>query len=127
MANWQDRGEAGLDTYDSSVVLSGLFLLEGVDKLRRAGILKENYTVNNPSHGKPFRHYRLNVTANHGGNNVELNSFRLLGVAPDSGVEDMTVDIDNDDDGWYTLGGIRMSKPAEAGIYIHRNKIIVKR
>ena len=127
MANWQDRGEATLDTYDSSVVLSGLFLLEGVDKLRRAGILKENYSVNNPSHGKPFRHYRLNVTANHGGNNVELNSFRLLGVAPDSGVEDMTVDIDNDDDGWYTLGGIRMSKPTEAGIYIHRNKIIVKR
>lgn len=127
MANWQDRGESELDTYDSSVVLSGLFLLEGVDKLRRAGILRENYTVANPYHGKSFSHYRLDVTANYGGNDVELDSFKLFGVASDSGVDDITVTDDREDDGWYTLGGIKITEPSSAGIYIHKNKIIVKR
>ncbi len=127
MANWQDRGEANLDTYDSSVVLSGLFLLEGVDKLRRAGILRENYTVANPSHGKMFSHYRLNVTANYGGNNVELESFRLLGATADSGVDSVADTKDSGNDAWYTLGGLKISEPSSAGIYIHKNKIIVKR
>lgn len=127
MANWQDRGEASLETYDSSVVLSGLFLLESVDKMRRAGIINENYTVNNPGHGKAFRHYRLNVSANYGGNNVELNSFRLLGEKSESAVKELTAAYEEEDDAWYTISGIRTSADAGPGLYIHKHKLVIKK
>ncbi|MDE6339514.1 MAG: glycoside hydrolase family 76 protein, partial [Muribaculaceae bacterium] len=126
MANWQDRGESSLETYDSSVVLSGLFLLEGVDKLRRAGILTDNYTLNNPSHGKPFRHYRLNVTANYGGNKVDINSFSLLGEHAGSGVTDIT--MPETDAGYevYNLTGNKVGKNITnlvPGIYVIKSSI----
>lgn len=123
MANWQDRGEAYLDTYDASVVLSGLFLLEGVDKMRRAGILNDNYTMNNPSHSAPFSHYRIKVTANYGGNNVEIKSFSLLGDSPDSAVAESSVPS-ADDEGWYTTGALRIPEPTHPGLYIHKGKLI---
>lgn len=127
MANWQDRGEANLETYDSSVVLSGLFLLESVDKLRRAGKLNDNYIVNNPEHGKAFRHYRLNVSANHGGDNVELNSFRLLGMNGVSAVEEVSELSRTEDDSWYTLSGVKTTEDAAPGIYVHNHKLVVKK
>ncbi len=128
MANWQDRGEANLAAYDASVALSGIFLLESVDRLRRAGILNEDYSVKNANHGEAFKHYRLKVTENQGGVNVEVASFGLLGSELwGAGVDDVTVETQiPDDDSWYTLTGIRIAEPTTPGVYIHnRRKVII--
>lgn len=126
MANWQNREDAWKQDYHSSVALSGLFLLESVDRLRRAGILNEDYSVCNPNHGKEFSHYRLRVTENFGGTTTEIASFSLMGTSA-AGIE--ITDGDNFllDDAWYTLEGIRLEQPSSPGIYIHnRKKVIIR-
>ena len=127
MANWRDRGEYKLEEYCASVVLSGLFLIEGVNRLRSAGILNDDYSVANPNHGRAFRHYRLKATDNFGGSKVDFCSFALLG-ASDTGVDNVTVDMPvSDDDRWYTITGMRVTQPTAPGIYIHNRKKIVVR
>ncbi|MBD5233952.1 MAG: hypothetical protein HDS65_07235 [Bacteroidales bacterium] len=129
MANWQDRGEAVLPDYHASVVLSGLFLFESVERLRAADLLNEDYSVKNPNHGKAFSHYRIKVTENHGGGNVEISSFGLLDSRDDeAGVSAVAADNSGDtDDRWYTLTGICIEKPSAPGIYIHNKKKIIIR
>lgn len=129
MANWQDRGEAKLNEYCSSVVLSGLFLIEAVDRLRREGILNDDYSVKNPNVGNAFKHYRLNVTANFNANTVQVGSFALLGNEV-SGIESVKIEdgaIEDEDDRWFNLNGIQVSEPSVPGIYIKNGKkFIVK-
>lgn len=130
MANWQNRGEANLDEYCSSVVLSGLFLVEGVDRLRRAGILTDDYTVVNPNAGEAYNHYRLVASDNFGGSNVEFCSFALLGEQnADAGVDNIVVDNEAiaEDDNWYTIMGVRVDEPTAPGIYIHKGRKVVIR
>lgn len=129
MANWQDRGESNLADYDASVVLSGLFLLEGVDRLRRAGILNDDYSVKNPNHGEAFKHYRLKVTENQGGTGVEVASFGLLGTEPGyAGVDDVAIDDSVlQDENWYTITGLRIDRPTAPSVYIHnRRKVAIR-
>ena len=73
---WGDNG--GQDgKYFSSNLLSGLFLFESVDMLRRAGLTDENYTVINPAAGKPYRHYRINFLDNNGSSDLQVSGFAL--------------------------------------------------
>lgn len=127
MANWQDRGEAKLDEYCSSVVLSGLFLIESVDRLRREGFLNDDYSVKNPNLGKEYSHYRLNVTANLGANTVQVGSFALLG-SESMGVKSVVSDEAERNDGrWYNIYGIQVEEPTVPGIYIRNgNKVIIR-
>lgn len=80
MANWQDRSEAHLADYHASVVLSGLFLLESIERLREAGLLAADYSLVNPNRGKPYSRYRLKVTATSPAEapSVNLSAFNLL-------------------------------------------------
>ncbi|MDE7496856.1 MAG: hypothetical protein K2M67_08420 [Muribaculaceae bacterium] len=125
MANWLDQSEAGLETYDSSVLLSGLFLLESIDKLRRAGILDENYAFTGERMNKPYTHYRLKVTDNYGSRTTEFNSFSLLSDKP-SDVALLTAD--SDEDIYYTIEGMpQRGTPSTPGLYIKdRKKFLIR-
>lgn len=131
MANWQSRSEANLEQYDSSVMLSGLFLLEGVDKMRRAGILNDDYSLNNPNCDVAYSHYRLRATANYGGANVEFANFALLGEQEDSSIRTVSAADSDLDDAWFTISGLKIAVPTASGVYIRRSggktqKILVK-
>lgn len=127
MANWRNRGEANLDDYCASVVLSGLFLLEGVDRLRAAGLLNDDYSVKNPNAGKEYKHYRLNVSSNFGGNNVEINQFTLLTDTKSGGIANVTVGSDNESNEWYTPAGVPVENPSAPGLYVGPGrKLLIK-
>lgn len=95
MPCWRSRGAnfngsvngAPDGSYHASILLSGIFLFEGVDRMQRAGLLDGNAVVN-PNIGKKYRHYRLRVTDNGGSDDVELCGFSLYG-APSAGVADV--------------------------------------
>ena len=126
MANWQNRGDANREKYCSGVVVSGLFLIEGADRLRREGFLNDDYSLANPNFGKPFKYYRVNARDNFGGSTVDFSSFTLLGNA-EGAVEAVNVDSPFDDDAWYTLSGVRIDQPSDPGMYIHKgNKVLIK-
>lgn len=128
MANWLNRSMASSNKYCSAVVLSGLFLLESVDRLRQEGYLNEDYSVNNPFMGREYTHYRLYATENFGGGNVELDSFALLGEAGEN--QDNAVGkIMNEGDEeaqWFTIGGHPVSYPEGPGIYVSKGKKLIK-
>ena len=73
--------------YCSSNLLSGIFLLESADMLRRAGLTDDNYNVVNPAVGKPYRHYRIKFTDTHGSQDLKVAGFSLYEKASHSGVE----------------------------------------
>lgn len=122
MANWQDRNEANLDDYHASVVLSGLFLFESVDRMRQAGILNEDYSLKLPYEETAFKYYRLVVSENFGGNNVEIASFALLGEEGQAGLEEVYFENKNPDSNWFSISGIPVKEPTVPGIYIHNGK-----
>lgn len=144
MASWMSRaatyngstnGASG-EYYDSSILLSGLFLLEAVDLLRREGLLNDDYSVINPAIGKPYKYYRFRFTDNRGGTNLQLNGVRLYADAV-AGIDDVTPDapLASDADApveYYTIQGLRIvGEPSRAGIYVrrqgsHAEKIAVK-
>lgn len=94
MPNWKNRAEVvngetngGVDgSYHASIALSGIFLFESVDMMRRAGLLNDDYSVINPAVGKQYTHYRLNVTDNMGAANMQIGAFGLLGKDSDAGI-----------------------------------------
>lgn len=112
--------------YDSSILLSGIFLLEGVDRMRREGVINDDYTVPNPNIGKPYKYYRLRVTDNRGASNLAINGFQLYGT-PIAGIEGVAPDTGNDvfdasaPVEYFTLSGMSLgAEPTAAGIYIRR-------
>ncbi len=87
---WGDNG--GQDgKYFSSNLLSGLFLFESVDMLRRAGLTDDNYAVINPAAGKPYRHYRINFIDNNGASDLQVAGFALYDTTS-SGLETIATD-----------------------------------
>lgn len=84
--NNEDNGGTNGD-YHASIMLSGLFLLEGVDLMKREGILNDDYSVKNPAIGKAYRHYRLRFTDNQGGANLQLGGVSLYGDNGGASVE----------------------------------------
>ncbi len=99
MPDWKHRadrvngGENGRPDgyYCSSNLLSGIFLLESADMLRRAGLTDDNYNVVNPAVGKPYRHYRIKFTDTHGSNDLRVAGFSLYEKGSNSGVETIEV------------------------------------
>lgn len=86
MPNWKDRDERvnggwnGADdgSYHSSIALSGLFLLESADKLRRAGLADEDYNVLNPAADKAWKYYRIKFNDINGDTgNVQISGVEL--------------------------------------------------
>ncbi|MCH5219912.1 MAG: AGE family epimerase/isomerase [Muribaculaceae bacterium] len=127
LANWRDRAEASSDEYCASVLLSGLFLVESVNRMQAAGILTNRYAVVNPEVQRPFSRYRLVTNQNFGGGNVDFCSFDLFGEE-ETGVDDITDDPrpSQCDDAWYTVTGMRVTKPSSPGFYIHQgHKILI--
>ena len=53
----------------------------------------------------------------------------IEGETPSTGIDDDVVaeEVENTDDSYYTLSGVRISKPSQPGIYIHKGKKIVIR
>lgn len=92
--NGENNGGPNGD-YHSSILLSGVFLFESVDMLRREGVLDDDYSVKNPNIGKPYKYYRLRVTDNTGGSTVQLGGMSLYGEVKGAG-----------------LGGVAAGKPA---------------
>ena len=88
--NGENNGGANGD-YHASILLSGIFLFESVDMMRRAGVLNDDYSVKNENIGKEFTHYRLRFTDNRGGNNVQFGAFSLYGDGGGAGVERVSV------------------------------------
>lgn len=75
--DWKTRPETSEGSYHSSILLSGLFLCESVDMLRRAGLLDDNYNVKNPAAGKAYSHYRMVFTDNRRNSNLQIGGFGL--------------------------------------------------
>ncbi|MCM1110738.1 MAG: hypothetical protein NC336_05990 [Clostridium sp.] len=100
MPDWKTRdsfanGEvngASDGSYHSSVLLSGLFLLESVDAMRRAGILGEDYSVVNPAVGKKYSHYRVRFTSNYGSSDLNIGGFSLFGEGSTTAVGELHAD-----------------------------------
>ena len=88
--NGENNGGANGD-YHASILLSGVFLFESVDMMRRAGVLNDDYSVKNENIGKEFTHYRLRITDNRGGNNVQFGAFSLYGEAGGAGVDRVSI------------------------------------
>lgn len=86
VSNGQNNGGAD-GSYHASIALSGLFLCESADMMRRAGLLNDDYSVKNPAVGKAYKHYRVKFTAGSGNNDVQIGAFSLYSDAGDSGVE----------------------------------------
>lgn len=76
-------------TYHSSILLSGVFLLESVDRMRREGLLNEDYSVKNPAIGKPYSHYRIHFTSNRGASDIKLGNWALY-AAGSAGLTQVT-------------------------------------
>lgn len=101
MPNWKDRaavvnGENNGGTngdYHSSILLSGIFLFESVDLMRREGLLNDDYSVKNDNIGKPYTHYRVRFTDNKGGNDLQLGALSLYGKQS-SGIADVETGVD---------------------------------
>lgn len=127
MANWVDRGMATSGKYCSAVVLSGLFLLEGVDRLKQEGYINEDYSVNNPFVGEEYTYYRICATENCGGGAVEFDSFALLGDQDNEDNAVGTIEAEDAADGqWFTIGGAPVEgRPTVPGIYISKGKKII--
>lgn len=87
--NGENNGGQNGD-YHASILLSGVFLFESVDMLRREGILNDDYSVKNEHVGKPFKYYRLRVTDNNGGSTVQLCGLSLYGELEGAGVSDVS-------------------------------------
>lgn len=101
--NNDDNGGTGGD-YHSSIMLSGLFLLEGVDLMRREGILNDDYSVKNDRLGKPYRYYRMRFTDNQGGQNLQFGALSLYGAKGDASV----AKVDLSGKGFAVSGGAGM-------------------
>ncbi len=87
---WGDNG--GQDgKYFSSNLLSGLFLFESADMLRRAGLTDDNYRVITPAAGKPYRHYRINFIDNNGSSDLQVSGFALYNTVT-AGIETPVTD-----------------------------------
>ena len=95
MPDWKTRADfsngsnnGGTDgSYHSSIVLSGLFLCESMDMMRRARILDDDYSVRNPALERAYSHYKVNFTSNYGSNDLQLGGFALYGEDNSSAVE----------------------------------------
>jgi hypothetical protein len=70
--------------YDASIHLSAVMLFELLDELDRNGFLPEQNLLPSTvqSRGKAYKYYRLEVEANHGGNNLELARWQLFATLP---------------------------------------------
>lgn len=88
--NGENNGGPNGD-YHSSILLSGVFLFESVDMLRREGVLDDDYSVKNPNIGKPYKYYRLRVTDNTGGSTVQLGGMSLYGEVKGAGLGGVAV------------------------------------
>lgn len=95
MPDWKHRadrvngGENGRPDgyYCSSNLLSGIFLVESADMLRRAGLTDDNYNILNPAVGKSYRHYRIKFTDTRGSDDLRVEGFSLYERASHSGIE----------------------------------------
>lgn len=81
-------------SYHASIVLSGLFLCESMDMLRRAGLLDDDYSIKTPAHDHAYKHYRMKFTSNYGGNDVQIGAFHLYGESSQSSVADVFANSD---------------------------------
>lgn len=89
------------------------------------------YKVNN----KAYLHFPANIYDNNKGagsgedHNTDTNaanafSFVVVGENT-NGITNLNVDTTVTDDSYYTLQGVKLSAPAERGIYIHKGKKII--
>lgn len=83
-----DRKGSG---YDASIHLSAVMLFELLDELQRKGFIPEDNVLPAiaANKGKEYQHYRLNITANNGGSNIELARWQLFDSLPATGVNDI--------------------------------------
>lgn len=100
MPDWKNRadrtdsGENGRPDgyYCATNLLSGIFLLESADMLRRAGLTDNNYNVVNPAADKPYSHYRIRFTDTHGSDNLSVAGFSLYAENPNAAIENIKAD-----------------------------------
>lgn len=126
MPNWKDRagvvnGEnnGGSDgSYHASIALSGVFLCESMDRMRRAGVLNDDYSVKNPNAGHPFTHYRLKVTANGGASDIQIGGFRLYSANPQTSSIERVEAGSSDVDIAVSGGGITVGCNEEAMVEV---------
>lgn len=78
---WTKQYDLSNDVHDTSRQQTGMMLMEAVDELRRAGILNDDYSINNPAFGQPFRHYRLVITETQNSGDIMLGSWKLFGAS----------------------------------------------
>ncbi len=78
---WTKQYNLSNDVHDTSRQQTGMMLMEAVDELRRAGILNDDYSINNPAFGQPFRHYRLVITETQNSGDIMLGSWKLFGAS----------------------------------------------
>ncbi len=63
--------------YCATNLLSGIFLLESADKMRRAGLTDADYNVKNPFLERPYRHYRIKFIDTNGSDSLSIGRFTL--------------------------------------------------
>ena len=124
---WTHQYNLENDVHDTSRQQTGMMLMEAIDELRRAGLLRADYSLPNPHIGQPFRYYRLVITETQGSGTIKLGSWKLLGSTSPTAVTTPTIKNSSSFDGKsYNLIGISASA-STTGIHIHNGIKFVNR
>ena len=124
---WTHQYNLDNDVHDTSRQQTGMMLMEAIDELRRAGLLRADYSLPNPHIGKPFRYYRLVITETQGSDTIMLGSWKLIGNTSPTSVTSPTIKNSSSFDGKsYNLMGISASAHT-TGIHIHNGMKFVNR
>ena len=119
---WTHQYNLDNDVHDTSRQQTGMMLMEAIDELRRAGLLRADYSLPNPHIGKPFRYYRLVITETQGSGTIMLGSWKLIGNTSPTSVTSPTINNSSSFDGKsYNLKGIPAGQQP-TGIYIKDSK-----
>lgn len=124
---WTHQYNLDNDIHDTSRQQTGMMLMEAIDELRRAGLLRADYSLPNPHIGKPFRYYRLVITETQGSGTIMLGSWKLIGNTSPTAVTSPTINNSSSFDGKsYNLMGISASA-LTTGIHIYNGIKYVSR
>jgi predicted alpha-1,6-mannanase (GH76 family) len=124
---WTHQYHLDNDVHDTSRQQTGMMLMEAIDELRRAGLLRADYSLPNPHIGKPFRYYRLVITETQGSGTIMLGSWKLIGSTSPTAVTSPTINNSSSRRRKsYNLMGISASA-STTGIHIHNGMKFVNR
>ena len=119
---WTHQYNLANDVHDTSRQQTGMMLMEAIDELRRAGLLRADYSLPNPHAGKPFRYYRLVITETQGSGTIMLGSWKLIGNTSPAAIIPPTDKNSSSRHGKsYNLKGIPAGQQP-TGIYIKDSK-----